>query len=101
MSVMVQNSTRTALFAVKCTDPETRTECDVNVNDQLGLRNTKMIKQYCDISPILRPMIRFIKCWAKPLGLNSPSKHGQPVTFSSYALVLMIIGLLQVRTPVV
>jgi hypothetical protein len=41
-------------------------------------------------------MMVFIKRWAKPLGLNSPSRKGAPVTFSSYALMLMTIGLLQV-----
>ena len=85
------------MFAVKCTDPDTGLQCDINVNDQLGLLNTGLIKHYCDLLPILRPMIGFIKHWAKPLGLNSPSQLGQPATFSSYSLVLMTIGRLQVR----
>jgi hypothetical protein len=42
-------------------------------------------------------MLKFIKGWAKPLGLNSPTVKGGPVTFSSYALALMTIGFLQVR----
>ncbi|KIM76913.1 hypothetical protein PILCRDRAFT_635010 [Piloderma croceum F 1598] len=54
-----------------------------------------MIKRYCDIVPILRPMIAYIKRWAKPLGLNSPSMTNGPQSFSSYALVLMTISYLQ------
>ena len=82
---------------VECKDPATGLDCDINVNDRLGLINTGLITRYCDLLPIVRPMIMYIKKWAKPLGLNSPSSLGQPVTFSSYALVLMTIGLLQVR----
>ncbi|KAI0066914.1 hypothetical protein BV25DRAFT_1820028 [Artomyces pyxidatus] len=84
---------------VKFMDPTTGLSCDINVNDQLGLMNTALIKHYCDILPILRPLIMTIKQWAKPLGYNSPSPPaGEPTSFSSYALVLMTIGLLQTRS---
>lgn len=53
---------------------------------------------YCDLSPdLVRPMIMVIKRWAKSHGLNDPSGQNGPVTFSSYALTLMVIGFLQVR----
>jgi DNA polymerase sigma len=42
-----------------------------------------------------------IKRWAKSHGLNDPSGQGGPVTFSSYALALMVIGFLQVRSCLV
>jgi hypothetical protein len=84
--------------AVKFTDPVTGHVCDINVNERLGLMNSDLIKRYCQLSPALVQMLVYIKKWAKPLGHNFPSstKKGVPVTFSSYALVLMTIGFLQV-----
>ncbi|KDQ52882.1 hypothetical protein JAAARDRAFT_445623 [Jaapia argillacea MUCL 33604] len=41
-------------------------------------------------------MIKVIKKWAKPLGLNSPGR-GAVVSFSSYALVLLAIARLQMN----
>lgn len=83
---------------VKFKDQFSGIECDINVNARLGLLNTAMIKRYCDLVPLLRPMVAYLKCWAKPLGLNNPSSaDGKPVTFSSYALMLMTISFLQVR----
>lgn len=79
------------------TDPRTGLSCDLNINDRLGLLNTYLIKHYCELNPALVDMIVYIKQWAKPLGLNSPSSRKKgPITFSSYALVMMSIGFLQV-----
>ncbi|KAL5521077.1 hypothetical protein ACEPAG_8999 [Sanghuangporus baumii] len=80
---------------VKFEDPHTRLKCDINVNDRLGLYNTRLIAQYCFHSPLLRPLLVLIKQWAKTLGLNDPSGEGGAATFSSYALTLMTIGFLQ------
>ncbi|KAJ4485383.1 hypothetical protein J3R30DRAFT_1348710 [Lentinula aciculospora] len=80
---------------VKFYDPVTGLYGDINANDRLGLFNSLMIKHYCDIQPILRPMLGFIKCWAKPLGLNKPGIQDGPPTFSSYAFALMTIAFLQ------
>ncbi|KAF8513086.1 hypothetical protein JB92DRAFT_2925360 [Gautieria morchelliformis] len=83
---------------VKFRDPATGLECDLNTNDRLGLWNTRLISTYCDLhSDLVRPMIMIIKRWAKSHGLNDPSGRSGPVTFSSYALVLMVIGFLQVK----
>ncbi|KAJ3868178.1 hypothetical protein EV359DRAFT_60916 [Lentinula novae-zelandiae] len=68
---------------------------DINANDRLGLFNSRMIKHYCDIQPLLRPMLAFIKSWASPLGLNKPGIVDGPPTFSSYAFALMTIAFLQ------
>ena len=82
-----------------CRDPETGLDCDINVNDRLGLINSSMIKEYCDAHPFVRPLLYRIKKWAKPLGLNSPSPAARSsATFSSYALTLMTISFLQVRS---
>ena len=84
------------LLSVKFIDARTSFACDINVNEQLGLRNTGMIKRYCDVIPILRPMVWSLKRWAKGLGMNDPSGNRGAVTFSSYALMLMTISFLQV-----
>ncbi|KAF8066819.1 hypothetical protein FPV67DRAFT_1496629 [Lyophyllum atratum] len=86
-----------AVPIVKFKDPRTRLECDINVNERLGLLNSDLLKAYCDASPLLRPMLMLIKLWAKPLGLNSPSPFREVPSFSSYALALMTIGFLQTR----
>lgn len=82
---------------VKFKDPRTGIECDLNVNDQLGSINTAMVKEYLDLQPILRPLLKTIKIWARALGLNSPSGT-LVVSFSSYSLSLMTIGFFQVRS---
>ncbi|KAI0916239.1 hypothetical protein AcV5_003234 [Taiwanofungus camphoratus] len=80
---------------VKFTDPVTGLSCDINVNERLGLVNTAMIRRYCDLEPVLRPLLVAIKAWAKPLGLNDPSGSKGFPTFSSYALTIMAIALFQ------
>ncbi|KAF8824029.1 hypothetical protein HHX47_DHR9000049 [Lentinula edodes] len=81
--------------ALKFHDPSTGLDGDINANDRLGLFNSRMIKHYCDIQPLLRPMLAFIKSWASPLGLNKPGIVDGPPTFSSYAFALMTIAFLQ------
>ncbi|KAJ7740938.1 hypothetical protein DFH07DRAFT_61880 [Mycena maculata] len=79
-------------------DPATGLSCDINVNDRLGLLNSDLIRRYCELNHVLVDMVLYIKKWAKPLGLNHPSSRNRgPVTFSSYALVMMAIGFLQHR----
>ncbi|KAF8201099.1 hypothetical protein K438DRAFT_635992 [Mycena galopus ATCC 62051] len=84
---------------VKFTDRNTGHDVDLNINDRLGVLNSDLIKRYCELNPVLIPMIRYIKLWAKPLGLNSPGRKARnmPVTFSSYALSMLTIGFLQYR----
>ena len=69
------------------------------MNEQTGYWNSMMIKQYAEQSPHLIPLLKAIKLWAKPLGLNAPSPEipKAPVTFSSYAYALMTIAFMQVR----
>ncbi|KAH9991964.1 hypothetical protein BJV74DRAFT_406271 [Russula compacta] len=82
---------------VKFKDLSTDIQCDLNINNQLGSINTSLIRDYCDILPVLRPLLLAIKRWARPLGYNSPAgAPGMPITFSSYTLTIMTIGLLQV-----
>jgi len=95
---VLQTIPAAAVPIVKFQDLNTGIQCDLNVNDQLGSINTSLIRHYCDILPVLRPLLLAIKRWARPLGYNNPSGAlGTPVTFSSYALTIMTIGLLQTR----
>ena len=86
---------------VKFRDPATGLACDINVNERLGLRNTRLISTYMALVPLLRPLVAYLKRWARLHGLNSPAGGlGTGPTFSSYALVLMTIAFLQVRPSV-
>ncbi|KAG7440441.1 uncharacterized protein BT62DRAFT_583201 [Guyanagaster necrorhizus] len=89
-------TTSYSFCTVKFRDPDTGMDCDLNINDRLGLHNSNMVNRYCDLSLLLRPMVRIVKKWAKPLKLNSPAiRSGGRVTFSSYALTLITIAFLQ------
>ncbi|KAI0247404.1 hypothetical protein BJV78DRAFT_1246095 [Lactifluus subvellereus] len=95
---ILQRVPRASVPIVKFKDPTTGIQCDLNINDQLGSINTSLIRHYCDILPVLRPLLLAIKRWARPLGYNNPAGAlGMPITFSSYALAIMTIGLLQTR----
>ncbi|KAJ6600805.1 hypothetical protein B0H10DRAFT_2230796 [Mycena sp. CBHHK59/15] len=86
-----------AVPIVKFEDRVTGHSCDINVNDRLGLLNSDLIKRYCELNLVLVHMMKYIKKWARPLGLNAPAARSGPVSFSSYALVLLTIGFLQHR----
>ncbi|KAJ1305021.1 hypothetical protein OPQ81_000064 [Rhizoctonia solani] len=82
---------------VKCRDPFTNIKIDINCNELLGLRNTELLAQYCNLYQPLRPLIFFLKRWAKSYGLNDPSAQTGPPGFSSYCLALMTVAFLQTR----
>ncbi len=75
---------------VKFVDKATGIEGDININERFGLHNSLMIKSYCDLRPrLVRPLIFFVKQWAKMRELNDPSGSKGPASFSSYTLALM------------
>ncbi|KAG8687989.1 hypothetical protein FRC11_006249 [Ceratobasidium sp. 423] len=82
---------------VKCRDPFTNIKIDINCNELLGLRNTELLAEYCNLYQPLRPLIFFLKRWAKSYGLNDPSAQTGPPGFSSYCLALMTVAYLQTR----
>ncbi|GJJ13025.1 hypothetical protein Clacol_007274 [Clathrus columnatus] len=77
-----------------CRDPVTGINCDININDRMGLINTFLMENYCRIAPDIRPMCLTVKRWAKYCGLNDSAGLNGPRTFSSYSLVLMTRGIL-------
>lgn len=73
-------------------------QCDINFFNPLGLHNTQMLRCYSLCDPRVRPMVLFVKAWAKKRKINS-SYSG---TLSSYGYVLMVLHYLVnvVRPPV-
>ncbi|XP_078352226.1 poly(A) RNA polymerase GLD2-like, partial [Oculina patagonica] len=66
-------------------------ECDININNVVGVRNTHLLRAYCGVDYRVQPLVMLIKRWAKQHGINDAS-HG---TLSSYSLTLMVIHYLQ------
>jgi terminal uridylyltransferase len=62
-------------------------QTDINFFNPLGIHNTQMLCCYSLCDPRVRPMILFVKSWAKRRKINS-SYSG---TLSSYGFVLMVL----------
>jgi hypothetical protein len=63
---------------VKLTDPITRLQCDVNINDQFGVRNSALLRAYLDAAgPASRPLASALKHWARVRGLVGASPRLQ------------------------
>jgi terminal uridylyltransferase len=73
-------------------------QCDINFSAHLALQNTLLLRCYSHTDPRVRPMVLFIKHWAKVRGINS----GYRGTLSSYGYVLMVLHyLVNVAQPFV
>ncbi|XP_041370368.1 poly(A) RNA polymerase GLD2-like [Gigantopelta aegis] len=66
-------------------------ECDLNVNNSVGIRNTHLLRYYASMDWRVRPLMLFIKHWARFHDINDARK----MTLSSYSLALMLIHYLQ------
>ncbi|PSN71848.1 PAP/OAS1 substrate-binding domain-containing protein, partial [Corynespora cassiicola Philippines] len=62
-------------------------QCDINFENPLGIQNTHLLRCYSLTDPRVRPMVLFVKSWAKRRKINS-SYSG---TLSSYGWVLMVL----------
>ncbi|KAH9871881.1 hypothetical protein J1614_006139 [Plenodomus biglobosus] len=62
-------------------------QCDINFENPLGIQNSQMLRCYSLTDPRVRPMVLFVKSWAKRRKVNS-SYSG---TLSSYGWVLMVL----------
>ncbi|KAI5457199.1 hypothetical protein BGZ63DRAFT_365846 [Mariannaea sp. PMI_226] len=73
-------------------------QCDINFSAHLALQNTLLLRCYSHTDPRVRPMVLFVKHWAKTRGINS----GYRGTLSSYGYVLMVLHyLVNVAQPFV
>ncbi|KAF9740000.1 hypothetical protein PMIN06_003451 [Paraphaeosphaeria minitans] len=62
-------------------------QCDVNFENPLAIHNTQLLRCYSLTDPRVRPMVLFVKAWAKRRKVNSAYSG----TLSSYGWVLMVL----------
>jgi len=73
-------------------------QCDINFSAQLGLHNTLLLRCYSLTDNRVKPLILFVKYWARVRGINTPYRG----SLSSYGYVLMVLHyLVNVATPFV
>lgn len=73
-------------------------QCDINFSAHLAIHNTLLLRCYAASDSRVRPMILFVKHWAKVRGINTPYRG----TLSSYGYVLMVLHyLVHVSQPFV
>ncbi|CAI9721265.1 Hypothetical predicted protein [Octopus vulgaris] len=76
---------------LKFWDDISNVECDLNINNSVGIRNTHLLKAYASVDWRVRPLVLFIKYWSRFHDINDARKQ----TISSYSLGLMVIHYLQ------
>ncbi len=62
-------------------------QCDINFSAHLALHNTTLLRCYSLTDHRVRPMVLFVKHWAKVRGINTAYRG----TLSSYGYVLMVL----------
>jgi hypothetical protein len=62
-------------------------QCDINFSAHLGIHNTQLLRCYSLTDARVKPLVLFIKFWAKTRGINTPYRG----TLSSYGYVLMVL----------
>ncbi|KAH6635520.1 hypothetical protein B0J18DRAFT_360459 [Chaetomium sp. MPI-SDFR-AT-0129] len=73
-------------------------QCDLNFSAHLGVQNTLLLRCYAHCDPRLRPLVLFVKHWAKVRHINTPYRG----TLGSYGYVLMMLHyLVNVAQPFV
>ncbi|KAK3292345.1 uncharacterized protein B0H64DRAFT_467135 [Chaetomium fimeti] len=73
-------------------------QCDINFSAHLGVQNTLLLRCYSHCDPRVRPLILFVKHWAKIRRINSAYRG----TLGSYGYVLMMLHyLVNVAQPFV
>ena len=78
--------------------PNIGIQCDINFSAHLALHNTTLLRCYSHTDPRVRPLVLFIKHWAKTRCINTPYRG----TLSSYGYVLMVLHyLVNIANPFV
>lgn len=71
-------------------------QCDINFENPLAIQNTTLLRCYSRCDTRVRPMVLFVKAWAKRRKINSAYSG----TLSSYGWVLMVLHyLVNVANP--
>ena len=63
---------------VKMTDPEPNMQCDLNVNNHVALKNTKMVRAYMELDSRARPVTMLVKHWTKRRVINEGKLNSVP-----------------------
>lgn len=73
-------------------------QCDINFSAELALQNSLLLRCYSATDPRVRPMVLFVKHWAKARDINTPYRG----TLSSYGYVMMVLHyLINIAQPFV
>lgn len=78
---------------LKFKDKETGFEIDLNCNNAVGIRNTRLLHCYARLDWRIRPLVIMVKLWAQANNINDAKN----MTVSSYSWVLMVIHFLQCK----
>ncbi|CAH8658261.1 unnamed protein product [Dicrocoelium dendriticum] len=76
---------------LKFRDTLTGVDCDLNVNNVVGIYNTHLLAMYTRIDWRVRPLGMFVKHWAQRMDIHDGSRG----RLSTYPLLLMLIHYLQ------
>lgn len=64
-----------AVPIVKIWDPELKLACDLNVNNQVAVKNTQLVKTYIELDERVRPVAMVVKHWSKKRVINEGEEH--------------------------
>ncbi|CAH1773397.1 unnamed protein product [Owenia fusiformis] len=70
-------------------------QCDITINNRIGLQNTKLLQEYCKIFPLLRVLIFTVRYYFKLKELSRSEKMGPQL--SNYALCMLVLFYLQTQ----
>lgn len=59
-----------AVPIVKIWDPDLDLNCDLNLNNHVALKNTRMVKAYIELDERVRPLAMIIKHWTRKRVIN-------------------------------
>ena len=85
------NLIRAKVPILKFRDQLSGVECDLNVNNVVGIYNTHLLAMYTRVDWRLRPLGIFVKNWAQKMDIHDGSRG----RLSTYPLLLMLIQFLQ------
>ncbi|PAV67752.1 hypothetical protein WR25_04249 [Diploscapter pachys] len=86
------------ILRIKFTAPFEDITVDLNANNTVTIKNTRLLCYYSSYDWRVRPLVTVVKEWARRKGINDANRS----SFTSYSLVLMVIHYLQCgcRPPV-
>lgn len=59
-----------AVPIVKIWDPQLQIACDLNVNNHVALKNTRLVRAYMELDRRVRPLAMIVKYWTKRRIIN-------------------------------